>query len=703
MRNPELHTTSPNRRTASGHGARFRVALATVLLGTFLPASPTVPASGLPTAAAEVPNRSVERLLSAHRLVRLGLLEISAEHLLAIDPNQLPETHLLLYASILANTVNGILAHTVNSFDCVHRPLQNRLWRDLEDPRLAPFASLWHVRALVEVRRGRVSGALEAWNEFLERETEDDRKLAVFRRAMVEVLAADPIALRYDPKVQDGALRAFIDAWTVQRPFIRNPEVVEAVLAVESQLDLDGPRSSEWSDRLVELRRASPSALFQRGRLELARQRPDMALPWLLWAAYTDSLRSTQSPRSWAALSWIYLELGWCQHASEAFDLSLSKSPHPSCEPRAELANRVETCLSWHDDLLGYSPERLVIAWRGSWQRSVPDLNQWRLACDWAKPNPFANCGRRHKLPRLAAERLSLSPLSPNNLLCTLTQTDLRSKALDGAFEDRLTENRLAEFHPSSQADYFFAWALYGLRRGNVPAARSDFARAFETGYHKNARLLLFARALSYVPGAAGETTLSFLEECRRQLEGDSWVKARDLRAMNRDLTVLSLRMDSSTPSVLRWSDRALIDSPESWWPWYHRGLLEHRRSGPISALPYLIWAYQQMDVPKIPVTRALIRSYSHLRWWSRASELAATLGDEWPKPSSLEPGDLPEPWIPSECRRLHSRLEKAGASSAVRVAGERWRERIPVLSEWQDVCAESERLRVADQPSTRP
>ncbi len=655
---------------------------------------------------------AIRHLHSADRLARLGLTEFAVEHLLEIDPASLPEDHLLSYT--------GLIALAVERLSFVDRSLKALVRANLENERLGSLAHTWNAWAVLSIKDGRVSPALEAWDRGLRQETSRDRRLAIFGRALAHVrrvVVHDRGHIEYDPDVQAGALRAFVATWAKKSDLGTDLRIVKALFAMEARIDVEGPEAEFWADHYLTLTEASPQALHYRGLLESQRGRQDRALPWFLWAAYTDDLRSDLSPRSWKALAYIYGEIGWCDHAAEAFGLSLARGDPPQCLQGHEEPERAAECRYWHDQLLGYSPERMVIRWRRDWQSSFPDLRIWKAKCKWADPDPFGamhrvgGCARPARpLPRLAAVRLG-HDWSPERLLCTLNLTTIQSQPLVSRFHEAgQYSERILKLSASSQSQYWAARAFFALRQGDLEAAIPYFEKALElnqTDHLKPPQLFSFLSALRASPIARGSRSAALLLDRFERMKDPQGLP----RLYGRSHVLASgwRSVDPESPTASRWSERALLDSlsdtqarelafvrthnPASPWRpldpaygWLGRAQIELARGRAAAALPYLLWAHQESEGQE--TTQKLVGVYSRLRWWDLAIDLASTYAPELPELSALDPKDLLHSKLPDRCRSLYSKLEQADASGAVRATGGQWRERITGFANWQTLCA---------------
>ncbi|MCP3963004.1 MAG: hypothetical protein GY719_34635 [bacterium] len=650
---------------------------------------------------------AIQHLHSAHRLIELGLPDFALEHLLEIDHEVLPESGLSPYTAQIA--------YLAARLDVLGEALETLTASNLTAERLRPFAATWNARAVVAIRDGRVSEALEAWDQSLEREPSFGERRTIFRSAIARIGNTDAGYIEVDPEVQGGALRSFLETWGKRTSLGLDPEVVELLFALEKKLDPEGPDAQLWAERYLTLTQATPLALYRRGALEMARRQPDMALPWFLWAAHTDKFASDLSPKSWRSLAVVYRELGWCDRAAEAWELALAQG-RPPCQPAARRSTNFEECVDWHDQLLAYSPERMIVFWRGSWQDSVPDLHIWRSRCRWPEPSPFAHMSdsydcSRNRRPRLAERQLDRQgPGSfPTRLLCALNQAKLMFPALGRRFDDELLTRRLSEVPADQRSSLWEARALFSLRQGDVDQAMAYFWNVLEHdpfARRKRDRWRRFSRGLSRSPVARGDRVARFLRDTF-----DHHVSTEERPGLYRVHLATHLRRVAPSSSItLRLVDEILSS------PLPHDGSLSMFRTTieldldrPADALPHLLQAYEELGTRELPalqpdrgryreIAGTLVSVYSRLRWWDLALDIAATLDSEIPELSALDPADILESSLPEQCRALRSRLEKGRGASLIRTEGEWHRERLRILAEWEGACTS---LRPAERESS--
>ena len=457
-----------------------RTVIITVLI---LLACPSLAAEGPPqtqasTAPAQdsetIPEAAPSPLHSALRVAKTGRYLYAFEHLKRIRPEELSDWD--------ADALGELLAHMIfrpRPGFSLGAPGLSEVVGLCDHFRLAQVSRCVEVRARWAIHEGRIADALEAWSQLLESSPQDQERLLA--TALGVLLRLPDRAFAADPKIQDGALFSFLDRWVHYGPLRTQHELRRAGVRLEIKLAVESDRALEAANSLVQDFRADPKALGLRGDLEVARRRDDRALPWLLWAAYTANSRLREdSPSHWRSLGHLYHRLGWQEAAQEAFEQASSQPPS-RLPPAASIPDLSPECRTWHDGLLGYSPERLIREEGAQWATFIEDLEEWHERCELMPPNPYClvEDDSAHKLPELAARQFPYVVFPSGR-----SQLKLRDQAAAlHCLADRppILPERLAillEREPSEELaqepDYWSAQALWHLRPfcGPVPALR---------------------------------------------------------------------------------------------------------------------------------------------------------------------------------------------------------------------------------------
>ena len=646
------------------------------------------------------------------RLLRAGLPELAWNRFRDVSPERLDERGIADWAQI-ARALAGRLERPVPELAALVASVSRG------GEASGALAVLAETEAILLLRSRRIADAILAWDRALRAEAEPDTRHVILQRAAGLLGREDPETLQAAPGIQAGGLREFLDRWAGR--VVHSPESAEALLALEVRLDAESPEAERWAETALTLREASPRALLRRGALELRRSRNDRALPWLLWAASTDSLRSDVSPRSWRDLALVYHRLGWCEDARRAADLALeprlADAPCDSGSAAAPLLDDRD-CRDWHDDLLGSFPERLVVRWRDDWRASVPDLRIWNTRCRTRRPDPFdarrGRCSPRRGLPRTAAAELSRH-WTLDRLLCTLESTLVPQP---GVFDRWRTElDDAARSSPpgglrGSRSDRGRALLVARIRfrlalRTEGPLAALGHLRealAPETSEHETLTLLSDALdGLAHAPSAP-ETAAALEGFYRAACEGrDPGRGCSELRLATALRTVAP-----RSERALRAAERAIVTATERArsFAWQNRAELELDRGREGSALPYLLWARSDAPLERPDVDPARSR-------FDRLARLSARIGAALGRsdvvleerarlrgePVPPLPADLlPRSGLGPACRRLAEHLAGIDASTIVQISGPDWRRRLPELREWERDC--SSRLSPAEGPA---
>ena len=280
--------------------------------------------------------------------------------------------------------------------------------RDVEGPSLMDQPDYWHARGLVELRLGRVHEATAAWRQALSTRTSPYHR----SKDLVGMLGLLGQSPALGSPAENLPARRFAEHWAerlLDEPgaiySIRPRDLASLLAKLERRLAPHGPAAQRWADQAILLAQGGETSLWARGRLELARGRPDRALPWLHWAAERrlvhqppSSTRHSYPPSP--RLREAHVALGWWPGGDSGWP-ALEAPKTAGLHDGDLLPRRLDdSCLPLLRRITAQDPQALILEGGASWQASNALLGEWNSRCQWDPRKAPGSPSPRPRSPR---------------------------------------------------------------------------------------------------------------------------------------------------------------------------------------------------------------------------------------------------------------------------------------------------------------
>lgn len=253
-----------------------------------------------------------------------------------------------------------------------------------------------HARALVQARSGQLADALNTWSRsfptgFHRVDPENpplptDTPSAESERLetiLGSLASAHPAQLA---NARDDVHR-FIDRWRARIQVDSQAGTLALLRArLERRIDPRSSRARQAVEDAIILSAGQAQALAMRGLQTLESDRPEHALPWLIWAH--DHGRF--SPEVHNALISVYTALGWWEEADALMRAGTSE-PATKLEPQHTLPNTLPSgCRRLAEKLLKLELRNAIVRHGQGWEHAIRPYRDWQAAC---VPSPVRASG----------------------------------------------------------------------------------------------------------------------------------------------------------------------------------------------------------------------------------------------------------------------------------------------------------------------